>query len=475
MKCAGIYVRISKDRKGDMLGVGRQEDACRAMAEEMGWEIVDLYLDDDLSAFRGKRRPGWERLLVDIRSRAIDGVLALHPDRFNKGGRDLEDLIDAVESSKCMVKTVHFNHYDLSTRSGRMLARVIGATARDESEAKAERYCDKHAELASRGRWKGGPRPYGYDVARDLMGKPVGDGRLVMIPEEAEVIRGAADRALAGETLYSICSDLNERLVPTAQGAQWRTQTLRRILTDWTHVGIREYHGEPMGEATWPPILDEAAHRRLRLLLLDPARSVGRRARVFLLAGGLARCGLCGVKLIGMRRGSGARTYACQKANDKNGCGAIYCVAEPLEALIVEAVTLRLDTPHLARALAEQGNATPGRADDPEAVLIEAQAKLDELTDMWSSDQITSAEWFRARKAVEDRREQAQHRLSASMRAPAAAAWVSKGGALRSAWPAMSLDQRRAVIGAVVEQVVVNPTTIRGRFDPERVDVVWRA
>jgi hypothetical protein len=39
----------------------------------------------------------------------------------------------------------------------------------------------------------------------------------------------------------------------------------------------------------------------------------------------------------------------------------------------------------------------------------------------------------------------------------------------------MSLDQRRAVLGAVIERVVVNPTKVRGRFDPERVDVVWRA
>jgi site-specific DNA recombinase len=470
---AGIYARISKDRKGDMLGVGRQEDACRKLAAEAGWEVVDLYVDDDLSAYKGKRRPGWERLLTDMRGRSIDAVLALHPDRFNRDARDLEDLIDAVESSGCLIKTVHFDHYDLSRRSGRTSARLISAVARDESEAKAERYADKHAELARRGRWKGGPRPYGYDVARDLMGKPVGDGRLVVVPEEAAVIQDAVERALAGETLYSICSDLNERLVPTAQGAKWRTQTMRRILTDWTHVGIREHHGDPMGEATWPPIIGEADHRRLRLLLLDPSRSVARRARVFLLSGGYAHCGLCGQKLVGMRREKGVRTYACQKATDKNGCGGIYCGAEALEALVVEAVMLRLDTPQLAQAL--QSGAGQRSASDPAAELVEAKAKLDELADMWSSGEITRPEWLRARRPVEDRRERAERRLNASTRANAAATWASKAGALRAAWPAMSLDQRRAVLGAVIERVIVNPTKVRGRFDPERVDVEWRA
>lgn len=471
MTRAGIYVRISKDRKGDMLGVARQEDDCRALAAELGWEVADLYIDDDLSAYSGKRRPGWDRLLQDIEGGAIDALLALHPDRLNKGGRDLEALIEAVESSGCLVKTVHFNHYDLSTRSGRMIARVIGAVAREESEGKAERYSDKHAELARRGRWKGGPRPYGYDVARNVLGQPLGDGRLIIVADEAAVIRDAAGRALAGETLYSICADLNERMVPTAQAAKWRTQTMRRILTGWTHVGIREYHGEAVGEATWPPILDESTHRRLRLLLLDPSKAVGRRARVFLLTGGMARCGLCGAKLIGMRRQYGARSYACQASNDKSGCGGIHCIAEPLEALIVEAVMLRLDTPQLAAAVAATKAPNPG---DPAKDLIDAQAKLDELADMWSSGEITRAEWLRARKPVEDRRELAERRLATSTKTNAAGPWIARAGALRNAWPAMSLDQKRAVLDAVVERVMVRPTKVRGRFDPDRVDVHWR-
>src|SRR4051812_24417938 len=95
MKRAGIYMRISKDRKGDMLGVGRQEDACRTLAAEIGWDVVDLYVDDDLSAFKRQHRPEWERLLGDINGRAIDAVLGLHPDRFARNLRDLEDLIDA--------------------------------------------------------------------------------------------------------------------------------------------------------------------------------------------------------------------------------------------------------------------------------------------------------------------------------------------------------------------------------------------
>lgn len=148
-------------------------------------------------------------------------------------------------------------------------------------------------------------------------------------------------------------------------------------------------------------------------------------------------------------------------------------MAEPLEALVVEALTLRLDTPLLAQAL-QVGDAKPS-ANDPATEVAEARAKLDELTDLWSSGAISRDEWLRARKSIEARRELAERRLSASTRANVTAAWTSQAGALRSAWPGMTIDQRRAVIGAVIERVTVNPTTVRGRFDPDRVDVVWTA
>ncbi len=274
----GIYVRISKDRSGEMVGVARQEEDCRARATEKGWDIVEVYVENDTSAFKSRKpRPEWQRLLGDIRSGAIDALLAQHPDRFNKGGRDLEDLIDAVEATGCLVDSVDYRHYDLSSRSGRTLARLIGVVARDESEAKSERYANKHAELARKGRWHGGRRPYGYDVVPTVRGKAPSDGTLMVLADEAEIIRDAAERALAGETLYSICSDLNRRGVPTAQGATWRTQTMRRILTSHTHAGRREYKGEAVSQATWPAIIEDVTHRRLKLLLLDDRRRVGRR------------------------------------------------------------------------------------------------------------------------------------------------------------------------------------------------------
>ena len=50
-RAAAIYTRISKDDRGDQLGVMRQEKDCRAPAERKGWPVVQVFRDDDVSAF----------------------------------------------------------------------------------------------------------------------------------------------------------------------------------------------------------------------------------------------------------------------------------------------------------------------------------------------------------------------------------------------------------------------------------------
>src|SRR5207249_3922881 len=67
-RAAAIYCRISDDRQGHALGVTRQEQDCRALADRKGWPIADVYVDNDLSAYNGKNRPSYRRLLDDIKA-----------------------------------------------------------------------------------------------------------------------------------------------------------------------------------------------------------------------------------------------------------------------------------------------------------------------------------------------------------------------------------------------------------------------
>lgn len=65
----GSYVRISKDRKGQELGIQRQEKACRELRERLGRSVLKVYPENDTSASTTakKQRPMYTQMLRDAR------------------------------------------------------------------------------------------------------------------------------------------------------------------------------------------------------------------------------------------------------------------------------------------------------------------------------------------------------------------------------------------------------------------------
>src|SRR5215218_3138042 len=204
---AAIYCRISRDPRGDLLGVQRQEPPCRELCERLGWEVVEVYTDDDLSAYNGKHRPAYEQMLEDLRAGQVNAIVAWAADRLTRRPVENEAIIDLAERLGVKLATVG-GEYDLATPSGRLHFRQLGIIARYESEHRAERLRLKHAELARAGKTAGGGRrPFGYEP----------DG-ITVRPAEAELIREAGRRVLAGEGLHAIVTDWAQRRIPTPEG-----------------------------------------------------------------------------------------------------------------------------------------------------------------------------------------------------------------------------------------------------------------
>lgn len=219
---AAIYVRISRDREGAGLGVQRQEDDCREQAKRLGWAVVDVYRDNDVSASdRRKKRKEYMRLLDDLRTGHVNALVVWHMDRLHRQPAELEAFIDLVDGRGIVIQTVKAGEVDPNTPTGKMVLRMLGAQARFEVEHKADRIKRKMTELAEQGRRNGGTRAFGYDQHREMI-----TGRERITSEtindvEAKIIRELADRVLHGASLRELCRDLNERRVPTANGQQW--------------------------------------------------------------------------------------------------------------------------------------------------------------------------------------------------------------------------------------------------------------
>lgn len=459
---AGIYVRISDDKAGAGLGVARQEADCRQhVCDPRGWTVSQVYVDNDRSAYSGKPRPAYTRMLTDAEAGQLDAVVAWHPDRLHRHPRELEEFITIVDKAGIHIETVRAGVVDLSTPAGRMVARQLGAVARYESEHKADRQRRKHLELAQSGAWAGGgTRPFGFEA-----------DRTTIRPDEAQIIREVATRLLAGESLRGLCTDLQARGITTPTGNSWSQTPLKRMLYSARISGQREHHRQIVAQARWPAIITPQQTTQIRAVFDDPARHTARPPRSYLLKG-LVRCGVCDATLVARPRGDGARRYVCARGPGFAGNGCVYALAEPLEEFVVEAVLWRLDSPELARAVRGQPSTV---GDERQARADQATAKLEELAAAYANDEISMREWIAARAPVQQRLDEARRRLASDQQGVVLAEHAGNAGRLREQWPTLSLDARHAIMAAILADVMVRPGR-RGynRFDPGRFDLRWR-
>lgn len=448
---AYLYARISKDATGEGLGVERQEQDCRELATSLGWEILETFVDNDVSASSGRARPAYGKMLAGIERGEADAIIAWHADRLYRRPQDLEKLIEVCERYRIAIRTVRAGEIDLSTPTGRMVARILGSVARQEVEAKSDRW-----ERSRRQRRENGTPPpsrarlFGY--ARDGM---------TVVEEEAETARWMAAQVLAGVPVARICRQLHERGVVTTLGNPWRPNTLRNYLGNPRLAGLTRWQGEIVGEGTFPAILKRGTWERVQALLVARKRTTPT-ARVSLL-NGLVFCGVCDARLHTGNRGDGMRIYRCTRAAPPyTGCGKVSVLAEPVEDRIEGACERILADPATRRALASRQadgdtsalvasiDADRVRLRELEAALVEGGAAVGALT--------------RAISEVQERIEATRGRLAEE------SADQIDWEATAETWP-VALEQRRKIVERLVERVTIMPSRGGNRFDLDRVKI----
>ncbi len=460
---SAVYARISSDPEGDRLGVNRQREDCETLAARKGWPITEVYVDDDRSAYSGKPRPEYRRLLDDIAARSVDALVVYNLDRLHRQPRELEAFFDITDAAGLVNPATVEGDINLGSHDGRFHARILGAVARKSSDDASRRIKRKNEERAAAGLpTGGGTRPFGCRA-----------DRVTVDPVEAALVREASSRVLAGDSVRAIATEWNARSIPTAAGKRWTVETLRRMLYSARISGQREHLGEIVAPGQWEAIITPEETARLRALLDERTRTRTRPVRRYLLAG-LLRCSLCDAPLVARPQANGERRYVCAKGPGHSGCGRMAIKAEPVEAFLVTAVLVQLDTPAVAAALAGAQSADAATAAEHDG-LRQDREQLDELAKAYGDKVVTFPEWLAARAPIEARIDAAQRKLSRMSRSAAIDPYVGHSGVLRATWPTLPLNRQRSIVAALLDRAVIRPA-VRGQtaFDPDRIAAVWR-
>jgi len=209
----GVYCRLSDEdrykinKNDDSDSIVNQRSMCLKYACQFGWNVVDIYSDDDFSG-AGTYRPDFERLIKDCESGKINLVLCKSQSRFS---RDME-VIERYLHNKFIEWGVRFvsivDNADTSIESNKKSRQINGLMNEwylDDLSTNIKKSLKNKRED---GLYMGSFASYGYD--RD----PNDKHKLIIDPVAAEVVKKIFNMYANGYGYYKICDYLNDNNIP---------------------------------------------------------------------------------------------------------------------------------------------------------------------------------------------------------------------------------------------------------------------
>ena len=235
---AAAYCRVSTD----------SEDQANSFAAQLKYytdfirgntdmEFVDIYADEGITGTCVNKRDEFKRMMKDAANGKIDRIFVKSVSRF---ARNSLECIEAIRRLATYGVTVLFenDNIDTKTMNSELILYVKSAFAQVEALSGSKRVSTAVRMRMENGEFVPSSVPFGYEYSEK--------GVLLIIPEQAEIVRRIFDLYLAGNGSNRIAEILNEEGVASTNG-KWTLPGIRYILTN------EKYIGDTLHQKTYTP------------------------------------------------------------------------------------------------------------------------------------------------------------------------------------------------------------------------------
>jgi site-specific DNA recombinase len=406
-----------------------QADRIRSIAEREGLELVDVIEELDVSGGTALvKRPGLRRAVEMVEAGEASVVVVAFFDRLVRSLAVQAEVVERIEQAGGQILAVDVGEVRADTASHWLSSTMLGAVAEYHRRATSERTADAKRRAVARGVPPFPNVPPGYRRCED--------GSLEPHPEQARVVADAFRLRAEGATVMEVREHLREHgIVRSFHGTQ-------ALLT--SRIVLGELHfGDLVNAQSHPPLVDAQTWQAVQKMRSPRGRRP--KSERLLARIGVLRCGTCGARMVVGTTKQGGKVHSFYRCPPIGDCPRRVTIsADVAERTIVDAVTERLEGMRGTASMDDGITEAERRLDACEQELDAAVRAFSGLDDVDAArDRLA---------ALKEARDGARDRLAELQAAAVPAVTVSVGD-----WGDLTLDERRALIRAVVERADVVP------------------
>lgn len=371
-----IYCRLSeedrnkKQENDDSESIQNQKNMLLHYAMEQGWEIYDIYSDDDYTG-ANRNRPAFNRLLRDAESKKFDIILCKTQSRFTRELEIVEKYIHGLFPLWGIRFVSIVDHADTDNKTNkksRQINALVNEWYLEDMSAGIKSVLDHKRQ---NGIHIGSFALYGYQKDPDKKGHLIIDEEAASVVREVftlfakgygktAIARMLNHREIPNPTEYKRLKGISYKAPPSKNGTLWRYSAISAMLTNEMYIGnmvqgrygsisykSKKNHPRPKSEwyivkGTHEPIIDLELWNTVQNMIAMKTKphatgSIG-------IFAGKVHCMNCGYVMRSSKNRGKYYLRCATRYASKDACAGAFISVESLEKIVLTELQRLTDT-----------------------------------------------------------------------------------------------------------------------------------